>query len=259
MFRNATLEFYGIKTSPIKEIINPELPAVEVAGGAADVVFLLEDNSYLHFAFVTGRRHKNAMQKCAGYDLRLYERDGRLIQTVLIYTAEVKRKPKGLKIGSLEYNPNIILMGNYDGNTIFSELEAKLISGQELTDVDLLNLVLLPLMKHTMPRRELAENTIRLAQKIPNETKRDACIAAAYAFTSKHLNEADRLKLLEVLRMCDVLERYVDGRIDEKVNEKANEIAKNQLRDKFPLDMVIRHTGLDMKTVKRLKAEVDRE
>ena len=59
--------------------------------------------------------------------------------------------------------------------------------------------------------------------------------------------------------MCDVLERYVDGRIDEKVNEKANEIAKNQLRDKFPLDMVIRHTGLDMKTVKRLKAEVDRE
>jgi hypothetical protein len=179
--------------------------------------------------------------------------------------------PKGLKIGSLEYNPNIILMGEYDGNAIFAELEAKINASQELADVDLLNLVLLPLMKHTMPRRELAENTINLAQKIPDETKRDACIAAAYAFTSKHLNEADRLKLLEVLRMCDVLERYLDGRIKEgvregikegielKVNESISNVAKNQLRDNFPLDLIVRHTGLDMKTVKRLKAEVDRE
>jgi len=259
LFRNATLEFYGIKTAPIKEIINPELPAVEVAGGAADVIFLLADNSYLHFAFVTGRKHKSSLQKCASYDLRLYERDGRLIQTVLIYTADVNKKPKGLKIGSLEYNPNIILMGEYDGNTIFAELEAKINSGQELTDVDLLNLVLLPLMKHTMPRRELAENTIRLAQKIPDETKRDACIAATYAFTSKHLNEVDRLKLLEVLRMCDVLERYVDGRIDEKVNESKNEIAKNLLRDRFPTDLVVRHTGLNIKLVQRLKNEIDSE
>jgi hypothetical protein len=59
--------------------------------------------------------------------------------------------------------------------------------------------------------------------------------------------------------MCDVLERYVDGRIDEKLNERIGEIAKNQIRDKFPLDLVVRHTKLDMKTVKRLKAEVDNE
>ncbi|MCL2188480.1 MAG: hypothetical protein FWC16_00525 [Defluviitaleaceae bacterium] len=59
--------------------------------------------------------------------------------------------------------------------------------------------------------------------------------------------------------MCDVLERYVDGKIDEKVNESLSEVAKNQLRDKFPLDLIVRHTGLDIKTVKRLKAEVDRE
>jgi hypothetical protein len=150
-------------------------------------------------------------------------------------------------------------MGEYDGNAIFSELEAKINAGQELADVDLLNLVLLPLMKHTMPRRELAENTIKLAQKIPDEAKRDAFIAAAYAFTSKHLNETDRLKLLEVLRMCDVLERYVDGRIDEKLNEGISAVAKNFLRDRFPLDLVVRNTGLDIKTVKRLKAEVDNE
>ena len=40
LFRNATLAFYGIDAAPIKELINPELPTVEVSGGAADVVFL---------------------------------------------------------------------------------------------------------------------------------------------------------------------------------------------------------------------------
>jgi len=60
LFRSVTLEFYGIKTAPIKELINPELPVIEVSGGAADVVFLLEDDTYLHFAFETGHNSTGA-------------------------------------------------------------------------------------------------------------------------------------------------------------------------------------------------------
>jgi len=47
LFRNTALEFYGIKAAPIKEMINPEVPVVEVSGSSADVVFLLEDDTYL--------------------------------------------------------------------------------------------------------------------------------------------------------------------------------------------------------------------
>ena len=78
------------------------------------------------------------------------------------------------------------------------ELEAKIKAGQELLDIDILNLVLLPLMKHTLPRRELAEKTIKLAQSIPDTTKRNACIAAAFAFGRAYLDEADAGKLLTV-------------------------------------------------------------
>ena len=45
------------------------------------------------------------MIKGASYDIRLFERDGRAVHTVIIYTHEVKSKPPGLKVGSLEYNP----------------------------------------------------------------------------------------------------------------------------------------------------------
>ena len=139
LFRNATLDFYGIKVAPIKELVNPELPVIVVESVGADVVFLLVDDSYLHFAFQTGHSSRGAMIKGASYDVRLFERGGRKVHTAIIYTHEVKSKPPGLKIGSLEYNPDIILMNDYDGNVIFSEIEAKIKADETLTDTDLLN------------------------------------------------------------------------------------------------------------------------
>ncbi|MCL2386836.1 MAG: hypothetical protein FWC89_04700 [Defluviitaleaceae bacterium] len=46
-------EFYGFKTGKVKELINPELPDIKVKGGGTDVVFLMEDNTYLHLGFET--------------------------------------------------------------------------------------------------------------------------------------------------------------------------------------------------------------
>ena len=250
LFRNATLEFYGIKTAPIIELINPELPTVEVSMGVADVVFLLKDDTYLHFAFETGN-NRAALIKCAGYDLRLFERDGRLLHTVVIYTADVKEKPSTLNIGSLTYKPNIILMCEYDGNAIFSELKAKIKTKQELTDVDMLNLVLLPLMKNIIPRWELAANSIGLAQTIPDTTKRNACIAAAFAFASKYLDEHDIEKIMGVIRMTDLGTMLV---MDERI-----QIAKNALREGATVVFTKKITGLDETVIQRLQEELNNE
>ena len=54
LFKDATLEFYGIKTAKIKELVNVELPVVEVSEESTDFIFLLADNTYLHFEFQTG-------------------------------------------------------------------------------------------------------------------------------------------------------------------------------------------------------------
>jgi len=223
-----------------------------VFGGAADVVFLLEDDTYLHFAFETGHNSTGAMLKSAGYDIRLYERDGREIYPVIIYTADVKNKPRGIKIGALTYTPDIILMNEYDGTNIFAELETKIKAGQELQDMDILNLVLLPLMKHTLPRRELAEKTIKLAQSIPDATKRNACIAAAFAFGNAYLDDADTTKLLEVLKMSDLGVLLVR----DSVINKAKEIAKKMLQRGMSIDAIAEDTGLDETTIKELQAEL---
>lgn len=163
LFKDATLELYGIKTAKIKELISIELPVVELSESRVDFAFLLEDDSYLHLEFQTGY-NKNDLIRFAHYDLRLYERDGRDINTVIIYTGNVKEVPTELKIGSLEYRPNKIMMGNYNGNTIYEELYAKIKAGNDFTDEDILKLLFLPLMHNSIPRCELAVNLIKLAQ-----------------------------------------------------------------------------------------------
>jgi len=212
------------------------------------MVFLLEDNTYLHLAFVTGHDSKQALLKCVGYDTRLYERDGRLVHTVVIYTADVKKKPPALTIGTLTYDPAVILMVDYDGDTIFTELENKIKSGQDLTDIDVLKLVLLPLMNHTMPRHNLATDTIELAKKILDPKKKNACIAAAFGFASKYLDDEKINKLREVLEMTELVESFM---MDEKI-----ETIKVALKEGLPIASIARITRLDESKIKELMKEL---
>ena len=53
--------------------------------------------------------------------------------------------------------------------------------------------------------QELAENTIRLAQSIPDPALQEACVAAAIGFASKFFNEADLEKLKGVAKMSELI------------------------------------------------------
>ena len=150
-------------------------------------------------------------------------------------------------------------MKNYDGNAIYADLKAKINAGKTLSDKDILNLLFLPLMRNAIPRYELAEASLEMAKTIPDRAKREACIVSAYAFASKYLNEIERTKLLEVLKMCDLLEKYVTERIEETLEEKYSTVAKSMLRDKCTIEFVTRHFNLDIKTVQNWKQEVDNE
>ena len=73
LFRDASLDFYGIKAARIKELINVELPVVEVKEKSTDALFLLENGRYLHLEFQSSYSKKD-LGRFAVYDLLLYER-----------------------------------------------------------------------------------------------------------------------------------------------------------------------------------------
>ena len=267
LFKDVSLEFYGIKTAKIKELINVELPKIEVSGGSADYIFLLEDDTYLHFEFQT-TYNKDDLTRFAGYDMRLYERDKRRIITVIIYSADVRQAETELDIGTLLYYPEKIMMYDYDGNTIYTELAAKVNDGQEITDIDMLNLILLPLMRNTIPPEELAVQSVELANKIPDIQKRDACIAATVAFASKYMDENKINELLEVLKMTNIANLLVQDAVNSTRKEMADianllvqdermEIAKNALREGLSIADIARITRLDEPTVQQLQEDME--
>jgi len=73
LLREIMPEFYGIKIGRVKELINPELPEVTVAGGGTGMVFLTDDDKYLHLGFEIGKE-KHDIRKHLSYDARLIAR-----------------------------------------------------------------------------------------------------------------------------------------------------------------------------------------
>ena len=254
LFRNATLEFYGVKTAKIKELINVELPVVEVAETSTDFIFLLEDDTYLHFEFQSSYSKKD-LTRFAMYDLRLYERDNRKIQTVIIYSSDVRKAADSLDIGSLVYAPAKVMMYDYDGNAIYADLEVKLRNGSDLTDTDMLNLILLPLMRNDISKTEFARKSIEMARTIKDKNRRDACVASAVAFMNKYLNDNEINNILEVLRMTDIFTRL----ITEEIIKREIEIAKRMIAKNEPIEKIADFTGLDIDTVKELQADENDE
>ena len=262
LFKDATLEYYGVKTAKITELINVELPIVEVNDSSTDFVFLLEDDTYLHMEFQSTYSKKDLI-RFAIYDMRLYERDGRDINTLIIYTADVAKADTELNTGSMAYRPSKIMMVDYNGDDIYKDLSGKIGSAEELTDKDMLNLIFLPLMQSTISRYELAENSIKLAQTITDETRRNACIAAWFAFASKYLSKGEMEKLKEVLRMSELATMFVEegrqeGRIEGRQEERI-EVAKDMLKDNEPMEKIIRYLRLDESTIIKLKTELDND
>ena len=90
--------------------------------------------------------------------------------------------------------------------TFYAEIsyENKIRNNEDLSDKDIINLMFLPLMNHNISKADLATKSIELAQSIEDKTKRDICIASVVAFGSKYLNQSEKRKLLEVLRMADL-------------------------------------------------------
>lgn len=248
LFKDAIVEFYGIKVAKIKELVNVELPDVKVSQSSSDFIFLLEDNSYLHFEFQT-KYSKKDLIRFSNYCLRVYERDRRKIQTVIIYSSEVRKVADRLDIGALVYTPINIMMYKYDGNEIYRNLETKLRENQDLTDTDMLNLILLPLMKNDIPKYELTKKSVELAKTIEDKTKSDLCVASAIAFSSKYLSDDELKKIWEVFRMTDV--------IGALIKEDRIEIAKKAIKKGLVLDDIADLTGLDIETIEELQEELE--
>jgi predicted transposase/invertase (TIGR01784 family) len=152
-------------------------------------------------------------------------------------------------------------MYEFDGNSIYKDLETKLKEGQELTDIDMLNIIFLPLMRNSIPKDELALKSIELSKMIEDKSKRDTCIVSTVAFTSKYLSENEINRIWEVAKMTDVIGRLIQEEVNKEIDvaekkikkESKIETAKKMLAKNKPIDEIIEFTDLTEKEIRKIK------
>ena len=184
-----------------------------------------------------------------GINLLIYRKHKRKIQTVIIYSSNVQEADVSLDIGYTVITPQKVMLCEYNGNKIYQDLEVKLKGKEDLTDVDMLNLIFIPLMKHDIPKKELAIKSIEMAKTIEDTTKRQTCIGSIVAFASKYLNESDMKKIVEVFRMTDVYKMIV--------NDREVEIATEALKEGLGIELIAKLTKLGVDTIESLKEQLE--
>jgi sporulation-control protein spo0M len=115
------------------------------------------------------------MYKYIDYVLRIsrkyYEEDKSIkkVNVAVIYASNIEKAEDSFNIGSVGINVKSVFMKNYDGDSIYKHVELKIKGGKIIEDIDLMNLILLPLMKSKKDKHELIRDTIELAKEVNDE------------------------------------------------------------------------------------------
>lgn len=125
MFKDKTLEMFGLKTARIVDIMTTVLPVVETREKRVDFVFLFEDDTLLHLEFQT-TVPEDLLRRVAFYGARIVERHNRDVNTAVIYSGRIQNAPDLLNKGSLTYKTTNIFLKDMDGDVEYNRLKNKI-------------------------------------------------------------------------------------------------------------------------------------
>jgi hypothetical protein len=262
MFKDKALIMYGLDFPKIVEMLPNEFPEVKADERRADSVFLLEDGSILLLEYESNNIITENMYKYIDYVLRIsrkYYEESKIIKKVnvaVIYASNIEKAEDNFNIGSVGINVKSVFMKNYDGDIIYKDVESKIKAGKNLEDIDLMNLILLPLMKSKKDKHELIKDTIELAKEVDDERSQYFIIAGVLTSTDKFIDEEYANMVRSWLKMTKV-EKIFEKEKEEAMNQaekgKAIEIAKNMLLDNEDVEKITRYTKLSIEEINKLK------
>lgn len=202
VFKEDALQFFGIK-SKIITAARTELKNLQIDTSFMDYTFLLDDNSFLHLEFQTTNR-KSDLARFLAYDAVLYYKENMPINTIVVYSSNIKKAKTNINIGSIKYSVNAFYMSNLDGDAKYEYLKQKIQSNDILNSNDLLSLVFLPIMSSTKDKNERILESIRLAKQIKNNRNQMNSLALLYAFAEKFVDGNNMDKIKEVFGMTEL-------------------------------------------------------
>jgi len=158
-----------------------------------------------------------------------------------------------LDLGGLRIQLEQIYLSKFDTDLLYSELKAKVMAKERLSDEDIMRFIILPLTQPDKKRKqELIENTVSLAKQIEDDAQQAFILAGILTATNKFIDPEYSKKVKEWLKMTKVARLLIDeGREEEKI-----EIAKSMYSEGIGIEIIERVTKLPMDKIKELLSEV---
>ncbi len=197
---------YGLEPC---RIVGPAPTEIDFTVGERrlDYLYVLEDDRLLHLEF---RSSPAKLEEFLVYDALLYRNVRKMIRTVIIYTGKIRRAPSRIQAGCLNYQTENVFLFPQDGEAARGRAEERLRAGDTLSDKELLDLIFSPLMRQSIPPGKAVLAAVDVASKIADEEVKTFCLASIIGLGDKFLDEQQRKKALEVLRMTRIAELFVE-------------------------------------------------
>ena len=227
-YKDKSFEVYGFDVPKVKRLLPSNYPTVTATEVFSDNVFELVDGSLLILEYESSPIAKDFLKYCK-YVINALEREHeednkiRNVTIGVVYTGDVKTAPAVFDVGALRIQVQQVFLSKFDTAVLYAELEAKINSGEVLTDDEVMKLIILPLTQSDKARKQrLIEDTIDLAKQIHDEAKQMFTVAGILTATNKFIDREYSEMVKGWIKMTKVARLFEEEKI-EAVNKAINE------------------------------------
>ena len=246
--KDETAEYHELNFPKIISVKPIDIPVIKVSNQNPDFVFELEDNSLLHLEFQTTWK-KADLLRFAQYDIALYQKERRKINTVVMYSGKYESAESELDMGSNKYKVQQVFMIKYDGIKRYKEIKGKIEKKEPLTDKDSMDLVFLPLMRNEKSEEEVTKEALELAIEIPDENKKEAVIGSLLGFSDNYVRGEYLNELKEVIRMTKIGTSLFEEGVEEGEKELTIKILNKRFGRRLTKELKAKIREADKKTI----------
>ena len=261
-------------------------------GQRKDIVVKVDDDTIQLTEFMAKRVYDEKLYSlCDYHEYTRYDPQykGFEVKSAVVSIANPNHGKDEIKIDeNITFGIETIFISKKDGRKVLNNLLYKIITNEELSDFEVIDLLILPDMDIDIPIRQLMKficHLIANANISDSDFKKKIILCEikvlARFFKNKELKEmVELLKTLtknaEVQRIIEKYGQgfdsiYFDGKTDgysegkndgydegknDGTNEAKIEVAKNFLNEGFDIELVARNTGLSIDKIKKLKGEL---
>ena len=244
IFKDEIMDFLGVDLPEIDSFLETEFSEIQTSEERLDLNFRLKDGSILHLEEEADISTKDLI-RFASYDLRLYNRYMNKVRTIVLCVNEFEESQASFEAGSINYNSLVIDMSKRDGDAKLEEIKNKIDKNEE---VNVLELIFLPLMSSKKEMVDRVKNTIEVEQQLNlSESKSSKVVAMTLVMADKFLTEKEISQIWEEYKMVKIF-KYAEEKGREKgEKERLQKTAIKLLTKKFQ--------GLSKKNKEKIKEQ----